>query len=468
MPPRTRLRTAAASQMANAVSLRSTEQPHKKAVSPLKRAEHPQTPTSGNSPSKKKLKTIVKQALLQPVPPPPRWREAYALIEEQRKTFIAPVDTMGCDKAGDVDINKLVCNEDSASTKMGVLKEERSERDRRLSCLVSLMLSSQTKDEVTAQATLNLRLNLENSLTVDSLRNASLNEIENCINKVGFWKKKAQFIKLMADDLFFKHDSDVPKTLEELVALKGVGPKMAFLALSNAWSINLGIGVDTHVHRISNRLGWVQTSDPEATRIHLESWLPRDLFQEINHLLVGFGQVICLPVGPKCEDCYVGRVPELCPSSKAEANREKIKSKSLKRIKSTSSSQSPKKGLSRSQKAHIDIKLEDPEDCNNNSDPDKITSPSVTLKSSRFFTDSRLKQDQEQLIKQESPEDADDKQKQKGKQVEIDPMPIRTDHEATRTSIEAIDNSPLASSPLSEIDDHLTPQPCSSHQALSW
>lgn len=124
--------------------------------------------------------------------------------------------------------------------------------------------------------------------------------------------------------------------------------------------------------------------------------------------------------------------------------------------------------MSRSQKAHIDIKLEDPEDCNNNSDPDKITSPSVTLKSSRFFTDSRLKQDQEQLIKQESPEDADDKQKQKGKQVEIDQMPIRTDHEATRTSIEAIYNSPLASSPLSGIDDHLTPQPCSSHQALSW
>jgi endonuclease III len=56
----------------------------------------------------------------------------------------------------------------------------------------------------------------------------------------------------------------------------GVGPKMAFLALSNAWSINLGIGVDTHVHRISNRLGWVQTSDPEATRINLESWLPKE------------------------------------------------------------------------------------------------------------------------------------------------------------------------------------------------
>ncbi|KAI9630643.1 hypothetical protein KEM48_013799 [Puccinia striiformis f. sp. tritici PST-130] len=100
--------------------------------------------------NQEKTKTIVKQALLEPVPPPPRWKETYGLIEEQRKTFIAPVDTMGCDKAGDApETSHLI---------------ERSERDRRLSCLVSLMLSSQTKDEVTAQATLNLRLHLKNLL----------------------------------------------------------------------------------------------------------------------------------------------------------------------------------------------------------------------------------------------------------------------------------------------------------------
>jgi endonuclease-3 len=187
-----------------------------KDVSPSKRPAPSQGTSPEKSPSKKKTKTIVKQALLNPVPPPARWKETYGLIEEQRKTFIAPVDTMGCDKAGDVGPNYQPKSTSdpmiSSQDKIDQLKQ-RSERDRRLSCLVSLMLSSQTKDEVTAQATFNLRLHLKDSLTVDSLRNATLTEIENCINKVGFWKKKAQYIKLMADDLFFKHDSDVPKTL---------------------------------------------------------------------------------------------------------------------------------------------------------------------------------------------------------------------------------------------------------------
>lgn len=109
---------------------------------------------------------------------------------------------MGCDKAGDSDHahphRKL---------------PPRSETERRLSCLVSLMLSSQTKDEVTAQATLNLRLNLPNGLTVQSLRDSSLDQIQACINKVGFWKRKSEYIKQMAEDLYYKHQSDVPKTL---------------------------------------------------------------------------------------------------------------------------------------------------------------------------------------------------------------------------------------------------------------
>lgn len=211
MPPRTRLRTAAG-QATNSVSTPAIQPSLSKVVSPLKRSQSSQALSPEKSPSKKKSKTIVKQALVEPVPPPPRWREAYALIKEQRQTFIAPVDTMGCHKAGDVILAKNGTG-DSISQEGVEKMKERSERDRRLACLVSLMLSSQTKDEVTAQATLNLRLELKNSLTVDSLREASLEEIESCINKVGFWKKKAQYIKLMADDLFIKHQSDVPKTL---------------------------------------------------------------------------------------------------------------------------------------------------------------------------------------------------------------------------------------------------------------
>jgi endonuclease-3 len=211
MPPRTRLRTAAG-HATNSVSTPAIKQSPSEVVSPVKRSQSSQALSPEKSPSKKKSKTIVKQALVEPVPPPPRWREAYALITEQRKTFIAPVDTMGCDKAGDMILEKIASGESINQESVEKMKE-RFERDRRLACLVSLMLSSQTKDEVTAQATLNLRLKLKNSLTVDSLRGASLEEIESCINKVGFWKKKAQYIKLMADDLFIKHQSDVPKTL---------------------------------------------------------------------------------------------------------------------------------------------------------------------------------------------------------------------------------------------------------------
>ncbi|PLW51409.1 hypothetical protein PCASD_00371 [Puccinia coronata f. sp. avenae] len=421
MPPRTRLRTAAG-QATNSVSTPAIQQSLSKVVSPLKRSQSSQALSPEKPPSKKKSKTIVKQALVEPVPPPPRWREAYALIKEQRQTFIAPVDTMGCHKAGDVILAKNGTG-DSISQEGVEKMKERSERDRRLACLVSLMLSSQTKDEVTAQATLNLRLKLKNSLTVDSLREASLEEIESCINKVGFWKKKAQYIKLMADDLFIKHQSDVPKTLEELVALKGVGPKMAFLALSNAWSINLGIGVDTHAHRISNRLGWVQTSDPEGTRVDLESWLPKELFQEISLLLAGFGQVICLPVGPKCEDCYVGRIAGLCPSSKAEANREK----KLKSIKGKNQ-------------------------------------PSRRRVRRKFLTvvDSRVKQDP--TIKLEPQEEEETGEKvETGRNEKL----IQTSREMIHTSTE-VTASPLVSSPLTEIDNYLNPQGCSSHQTLAW
>ncbi|PLW07407.1 hypothetical protein PCANC_26074 [Puccinia coronata f. sp. avenae] len=459
MPPRTRLRTAAG-QATNSVSTPAIKQSPSEVVSPVKRSQSSQALSPEKSPSKKKSKTIVKQALVEPVPPPPRWREAYALITEQRKTFIAPVDTMGCDKAGDMILEKIASGESINQESVEKMKE-RSERDRRLACLVSLMLSSQTKDEVTAQATLNLRLKLKNSLTVDSLREASLEEIESCINKVGFWKKKAQYIKLMADDLLIKHQSDVPKTLEELVALKGVGPKMAFLALSNAWSINLGIGVDTHVHRISNRLGWVQTLDPEATRINLESWLPKDLFQEINHLLVGFGQVICLPVGPKCEDCYVGRIAGLCPSSKAEANREK-KLKSIKREKSTISTPSPKKVSTRSRRApHIDIKLEYTDNAEN-SDQEEDTKPPPAAKTSRFFKDSRVNQDP--TIKLEPQEE---EEKGTGAEAGTNEKLIRTSHEMIHTSTE-LPASTMVSSPLTEIDDYLNPQLPSSHQTLAW
>ncbi|KAF8610747.1 DNA glycosylase [Ceratobasidium sp. AG-I] len=258
--------------------------------------------SSAASPSKKpkntsprKQKPIVME-LDTPHPTPDNWRKQYTLIEEMRAELEAPVDTMGCA---------------SSMTGQGPLK------DQRFGTLVSLMLSSQTKDEVTAAAVDNLRAVLPGGLTVSSLLAADPSVISGAIGKVGFWRRKTEYLQKAAAIVRDKFDGDVPQTIDELCSLPGVGPKMAFLVLQVAWKINAGIGVDVHVQRITNRLGWHKppTTTPEQTRLNLQSWLPRELHGPINPLLVGFGQIVCLPVGPRCDVCTLS-VEGLCPSAR--------------------------------------------------------------------------------------------------------------------------------------------------------
>ncbi|KAF8823984.1 hypothetical protein HHX47_DHR9000344 [Lentinula edodes] len=232
---------------------------------------------------------------------PAHWRQAYSLIHEMRYTPSgcardAPVDTMGCDIAGEA---------------------EDEDKNKRFSILISLMLSSQTKDLVTHTAVSALRSALRSALgspglTASALASASPSLVQGCINKVGFWRRKAGYIQTTAVICRDRYGGDVPKTLGELLELPGVGKKMGYLMLGSAWGLNVGIGVDVHVHRISNRLGWHDppTKTPEQTRINLESWLPRDLHQKINHLLT-----ICTPVKPKCSECSLSSIEGLCPSS---------------------------------------------------------------------------------------------------------------------------------------------------------
>ncbi|XP_014377033.1 endonuclease III-like protein 1, partial [Alligator sinensis] len=189
---------------------------------------------------------------------------------------------------------------------------QRGSRVRRYQVLLSLMLSSQTKDEVTSAAMLRLR---ERGLTVDNVLQTDDAALGRLIYPVGFWRNKVKYIKQTTAILKEQYGSDIPRTVKELVKLPGVGPKMAHLAMNIAWNDVSGIGVDTHVHRIANRLKWVkkETKTPEETRVALEDWLPRDLWSEINWLLVGFGQQTCLPVGPRCADCLN---QALCPAAK--------------------------------------------------------------------------------------------------------------------------------------------------------
>ncbi|KAI0255240.1 DNA glycosylase [Lactifluus subvellereus] len=244
------------------------------------------------SPQKPKA---IKQALDKPHPAPAHWRETYDAIKEMRARFPAPVDTMGCDTAK---------------------WKETDPRNKRFATLISLMLSSQTKDEVTDAAVDKLRAAFGGTLSLDALLAAEEHVIADSISKVGFWRRKTQYIRQAAQRLRDDFDSDVPKTVDELCSLPGVGPKMAFLCLHAAWDINVGIGVDVHVQRITNRLKWHKppTKTPEETRLNLQSWLPTEFHKEINHLLVGFGQVVCLPVGPRCDLCTLN-TQKLCPSA---------------------------------------------------------------------------------------------------------------------------------------------------------
>ncbi|CAG5165159.1 uncharacterized protein ALTATR162_LOCUS6755 [Alternaria atra] len=236
------------------------------------------------------------------VEPPANWEEIYTLTREMRNENIAPVDTMGCES---------------------LAEKNRSPRDRRFQTLIALMLSSQTKDTVTAPVMRGMQEKMPGGFNLESVLALEPPALNAFINKVGFHNLKTKYIKQTAEILRDKWNSDIPDTIEGLVSLPGVGPKMGYLTLSAAWGKTEGIGVDVHVHRITNLWGWHKTQQPEQTRAALESWLPRDKWHDINNLLVGFGQTICLPVGRKCGDCKLAD-RGLCPSA-VVAKKTKVK-----------------------------------------------------------------------------------------------------------------------------------------------
>ncbi|EQL32016.1 hypothetical protein BDFG_05738 [Blastomyces dermatitidis ATCC 26199] len=323
------------------------------------------------------------------VEPPSNWEKIYDIVKEmRRKNPTAPVDTMGCSQ---------------------LYWRDSSPRDRRFHILIALMLSSQTKDTVTAIAMQRLHTELapeqanmdtglgmrvvkkeedvghsvkgeeigstkkkeeeeegegegvaavkkreearqmikkeenegqtfkreaqgdvkvetkveeeqeretkkvlvwdrnnqhtKSTLTLENILAVSPSRLNELIRTVGFHNNKTKYIKAAAVILRDEYNSDIPPTAEGLMRLPGVGPKMAYLCMSSAWGRDEGIGVDVHVHRITNLWGWHKTKTPEETRAALESWLPKDKWHEVNKLLVGLGQTVCLPVARRCGEC---------------------------------------------------------------------------------------------------------------------------------------------------------------------
>lgn len=173
--------------------------------------------------------------------------------------------------------------------------------------LISTILSQRSKDENTAIASGQLFKVYD---TPKALATGDPNKIEELIKPAGLYKAKTKNIQNVARILIDNYDSKVPKDVDEMVKLPGVGRKTANCVMVYGFN-EPAIPVDTHVHRISNRLGWVNTKMPEQTETALAQFLPKRYWIEINELLVRYGQEICRPVAPKCGECTLN---DICPT----------------------------------------------------------------------------------------------------------------------------------------------------------
>lgn len=167
--------------------------------------------------------------------------------------------------------------------------------------LISCILSLRTNDKTTYPATLRM---LKLGKTPKDFAQMDVKLLETAIFPVGFYKNKAEQIVALSKTLVEKYHSKVPDEIDELIKFKGVGRKTANLVLARGFN-KPAICVDVHVHRISNRLGYVKTKTPEETEFALRKKLPLELWLEINTLFVTHGQNICKPVKPLCTICPI-------------------------------------------------------------------------------------------------------------------------------------------------------------------
>ncbi|MBA3272133.1 MAG: endonuclease III [Acidobacteria bacterium] len=168
--------------------------------------------------------------------------------------------------------------------------------------LIGTLLSARTQDATTHAASTRL---FRAACTPTAMAALTVDEIEQLIYPVGFYRNKAKFVKATCAALDTRFGGTVPRTLAEMVTLPGVGRKTANLVMIRAFHSNKNICVDTHVHRIANRMGWVTTREPHQTELALyrateERWWPY-----LNRYLVTWGQNVCRPVYPKCGDCVL-------------------------------------------------------------------------------------------------------------------------------------------------------------------
>jgi len=178
-----------------------------------------------------------------------------------------------------------------------------------LEILVTTILSAQCTDKRVNIVTKTL---FKKYKTAEDYANADLAELEEDIRSTGFYRNKAKNIKNTGRMLVEKYDSQVPRTMEELIELPGVARKTANIVLSNAYGVIVGIAVDTHVRRLSKRLGLTENTDPNKIEADLMAIVPKSQWKRITNLLIFHGRNVCMARKPKCSICTLNK---LCPSA---------------------------------------------------------------------------------------------------------------------------------------------------------
>ena len=190
--------------------------------------------------------------------------------------------------------------------------------------MIAVILSAQCTD---ARVNIVSKELFKKVKTPEDIHNMSLKTLENYIKSTGFFRNKAKNIKLNAEQLLNEYNGEIPKTMEELIKLAGVGRKTANVILGEIWGIREGIVVDTHVKRLSKRMGLTKSDNPEIIERELMKIVPKKYWYEFSHYLILYGREVSTAINPKWDICVINKYFNDCEKEKAEKERKKAAKK---------------------------------------------------------------------------------------------------------------------------------------------
>lgn len=199
-------------------------------------------------------------------------------------------------------------------TTLNRMRKQKKSNKNAFKILISCLLSLRAKDETTERISKDL---FKIADTPEKIARINTKKLEKIIFSTGHYHKKAQTLKHVSKELIKRFNSKVPNNKEQLLSIKGIGPKTANIVLCFAFG-ECVLPIDTHCHRIPNRLSWLTTKTPEQTEKQLEKILPKKYWMEFNGIFVLFGKTICLPISPKCSVCPIN---QYCPKINVKKSR---------------------------------------------------------------------------------------------------------------------------------------------------